>query len=151
MQLRLKFESKLNNMHSAHRDLESKYKRVLNDLTNAQKQVKILTEKMAQRNTEVTELKTVKAEYESTMAQDKEEIASNKRELQIKNRQLRETEQRSLKVADELDIFRYKVQECMKDITELKLKLDVQQSTIDGLESEKKHLELELTETRELL
>ena len=106
---------------------------------------------MAQRNTEVTELKTIKAEYESTMAQDKEEIASNKRELQIKNRQLRETEQRSIKVADELDIFRYKVQECMKDITELKLKLDVQQSTIDGLESEKKHLELELTETRELL
>lgn len=29
VQLRLKFESKLNNMHSAHRDLESKYKRVL--------------------------------------------------------------------------------------------------------------------------
>jgi hypothetical protein len=28
VQLRLKFESKLNNMHSAHRDLESKYKRI---------------------------------------------------------------------------------------------------------------------------
>ena len=34
VQLRLKFESKLNNMHSAHRDLESKYKRVLADLAN---------------------------------------------------------------------------------------------------------------------
>ena len=31
VQLRLKFESKLNNMHSAHRDLETRYKRVLND------------------------------------------------------------------------------------------------------------------------
>ena len=29
VQLRLKFESKLNNMHSAHRDLETRYKRVL--------------------------------------------------------------------------------------------------------------------------
>ena len=29
VQLRLKFESKLNNMHSAHRDLESKYKRTV--------------------------------------------------------------------------------------------------------------------------
>lgn len=54
VQLRLKFESKLNNMHSAHRDLESKYKRVLNDLANAQKQVKLLTEKLGDRNSEVT-------------------------------------------------------------------------------------------------
>ena len=53
-------------------------------------------------------------------------------------------------MSDELDMFRYKVQECMKDITEMKLKLDVQKSTIDGLESEKKHMALELTETREL-
>ena len=37
VQLRLKFESKLNNMHSAHRDLESKYKRVLTDYSNTQK------------------------------------------------------------------------------------------------------------------
>ena len=35
VQLRLKFESKLNNMHSAHRDLESKYKRIMTDLSNA--------------------------------------------------------------------------------------------------------------------
>ena len=33
----------------------------------------------------------------------------------------------------------------------MKLKIDVQQSTIDGLESESKHLALELKETRELL
>jgi hypothetical protein len=39
----------------------------------------------------------------------------------------------------------------MKVITELKLKLDVQQSTIDGLISEKKHQELELEETKDLL
>lgn len=32
VQLRLKFESKLNNMHSVHRDLETKYKRCLNEL-----------------------------------------------------------------------------------------------------------------------
>jgi hypothetical protein len=35
VQLRLKFERKWNNMHSAHRELESKYKRVLNDFTTA--------------------------------------------------------------------------------------------------------------------
>ena len=36
VQLRMKFEQKLNNMHSAHRDLESKYKRVVTELNNAQ-------------------------------------------------------------------------------------------------------------------
>ena len=46
VQLRLKFESKLNNMHSAHRDLESKYKRVMTDLSNAQKNIKMLNEKL---------------------------------------------------------------------------------------------------------
>jgi hypothetical protein len=36
VQLRLKFESKLNNMHSVHRDLETKYKRCLNEIANLQ-------------------------------------------------------------------------------------------------------------------
>jgi len=35
VQLRLKFESKLNNMHSAHRDLETKFKRTRQDLSKA--------------------------------------------------------------------------------------------------------------------
>lgn len=80
MQLRLKFESKLNNMHSAHRDLESKYKRVLADLANSNKQNGILSTKLTERTNEVSVLKTFKAENESTIAQDKEEIASLRRE-----------------------------------------------------------------------
>lgn len=85
------------------------------------------------------------------MLQDKEEIASLKREMAIKNRQLKDVEARSHKTADELDASRYKVQESLKAITELRLKLDVHQSTIDGLNSEKKHQMLELEETRDLL
>lgn len=34
VQLRLKFESKLNNMHSIHRDVETKYKRALDEIEN---------------------------------------------------------------------------------------------------------------------
>jgi hypothetical protein len=94
VQLRLKFESKLNNMHSAHRDLESKYRRVLTDLANSNKRVSMLDAKLIDRNNEVTELKTCKAEYESTMSQDKEEIAQTKRELVIRSKQLKEVELR---------------------------------------------------------
>ena len=46
VQLRLKFESKLNNMHSAHRDLETRYKRVLNDQNNSLKNIKMLNERL---------------------------------------------------------------------------------------------------------
>jgi len=86
VQLRLKFESKLNNMHSAHRDLESKYKRILNDLSNSQKSNKMLTEKLNAKSDECTELKAVKTENESQINQDGEEIGSLKRELAIKAR-----------------------------------------------------------------
>lgn len=58
VQLRLKFESKLNNMHSAHRDLESKYKRVLTDFSNTQKQLSVSNQKLTERNLECTALKT---------------------------------------------------------------------------------------------
>ena len=36
MQLRLKFESKLNSMHSIHRELEIKHRRLQSDLENAE-------------------------------------------------------------------------------------------------------------------
>ncbi len=38
-----------------------------------------------------------------------------------------------------------------KEITELRLKIDVERSLVDGLESEKKHQALEINETIELL
>lgn len=81
-------------MHSAHRDLESKYKRVLSDLANTNKQNSALSAKLIERTDEVSTLKTCKAENESTMAQDKEEIASLKREATIKAKQLKEVEAR---------------------------------------------------------
>jgi hypothetical protein len=59
-------------------------------------------------------------------------------------------EHRVKKITDELDLSRFKTQESIKDNTELKLKIDVLNSHQGGLESEKKHLELELKETREL-
>jgi hypothetical protein len=36
VQLRLKFESKLNSMHSIHRELEIKHKRLIMDYGNAE-------------------------------------------------------------------------------------------------------------------
>ena len=71
--------------------------------------------------------------------------------MNIKGRQLKENDIRTQQIQDALDICRYKVQDSQKENTEMKLKMDVFQSTCDGLQSEKKHLTLELKETKELL
>jgi chromosome segregation ATPase len=150
VQLRLKFESKLNNMHSAHRELESKYKRVLTDFTTEKKTSKLLEDKLQNRQDEIAQLKTQQAENESEILRNREIIGSIQRELNIKNRQMKDMEIRTNKAMEELDSFRFKLQESYKDNTELKLKMDVSISTISGLESEKSHLTLEVNELREL-
>lgn len=99
----------------------------------------MLNAKLIERNSEITILKTQKAENESTIAQDKEEIASTRRELTIKSKQLKEVEGRCQQSINEADSFRYKIQELQKENTEMRLKIDVQQSTIDGLNSEIRH------------
>jgi len=52
--LRLKFESKLNNMHSAHRDLETKYKRCRQDLQLAISDKDMFSNTLNVRNDEIT-------------------------------------------------------------------------------------------------
>jgi hypothetical protein len=51
---------------------------------------------------------------------------------------------------EELDLTKYKCQEMQKDLTEMKLKTDVLISANEGLTNEKKHLVIELNETRSL-
>ena len=98
----------------------------------------------------MTVLKTVKADNEAVIAQQNEDITNLKREAQIKIRQLREVEGRLTKSLDDCDEFRNRVQNLSKDNTEMKLKIDVDKSTIDGLNSEMKHSDLELKESRDL-
>lgn len=85
-------------MHSAHRDLETRYKRVLQDLNIAQKNIKMLNERLQQRTDEITSLKTTQAENETDIAQKREELESAKRELQIKGRQLKENDIRTQQI-----------------------------------------------------
>ena len=73
-------------MHTQYRDLDSRYRRVLSDLTIQQKHTKINTQKLKEASDEITELKTLKAQNESQMAQDTEEINSIKGQFTIKAR-----------------------------------------------------------------
>ena len=48
-------------------------------------------------------------------------------------------------------MLQYKTQDCQKENTEMKLKVEVLQSGFDGLKHEKMHMTLELKEKNELL
>ena len=85
-------------MHSAHRDLETRYKRVLTDLVNAQKTMKMQSEKILEKNDEVIKLKTAEAENLTEISQKSEQLDSARRELNIKARQLKENDVRTLKI-----------------------------------------------------
>ena len=48
-------------------------------------------------------------------------------------------------------MLRYQTQDCQKENVEMKLKMDVYEATNAGLQNEKRHMTLELKETKELL
>jgi uncharacterized coiled-coil DUF342 family protein len=102
------------------------------------------------KNDLITELKTTNTEQSSVITSLREKVDALQRDLQIKNDQLVETELRTNRTLDELDIAKYKLQEQQKELTEIKLKTDVLISSNDGLTSERDHLSVELKETREL-
>ena len=99
----------------------------------------------------ITQLKVEKAEHESIIGTQKEQLESLRREFSIKGKQLKENDQKKQQIQDALDLINYKVAETEKQNTDMKLKMDVYISQVDGLISEKKHLTLELKETKELL
>lgn len=76
VQLRLKFESKLNNMHSVHRDLESQYQRALNDIAGLQNTNSQLSEKLSHVSEELAKLKIEKAENDSQILFQNEKLIS---------------------------------------------------------------------------
>lgn len=71
-------------MHSAHRDLETKYKRTRQDLVQALGEKEQLQESLNNKTEEVTELKTRCTELENKYTTASERIESQIRELKIK-------------------------------------------------------------------
>ena len=62
VQLRLKFESKLNSMHSIHRELEIKYKRLQSDMSTAESIIEKHEATIKDQHTSILSLKTTCSE-----------------------------------------------------------------------------------------
>ena len=61
-QVRIKFESKINNLHSLHRSLETKYSRAIEDIAMLEGMNKFYTEEREKLNSENSGLKTLQIE-----------------------------------------------------------------------------------------
>jgi hypothetical protein len=67
VQLRLKFEQKLNNMHALHRDLQAKYQRSLEDIFTLEASNVTLSKTTSEQKTELISLRSTKVEHESKL------------------------------------------------------------------------------------
>ena len=76
VQLRLQFESKLNGLHSLHRDLQAKYERALEDIYRLEFGSKAIKEKYDIIEAEVITLRSLKIEHESKINYQDERIKS---------------------------------------------------------------------------
>jgi hypothetical protein len=61
---RIKFEAKINNLHSLHRSLEAKYARSLNDINMLESMNKFYVEERETLNNQNADLKTKQVEQE---------------------------------------------------------------------------------------
>eukprot|EP00347_Sterkiella_histriomuscorum_P012772 403367281 len=146
VQLRLKFESKLNSMHSMHRELEIKHKRLQIDLATAQNLIQRHEKLIEEQATDIIHLKVIKAENENKIHLLEEKKATMEREVNLKNNLVAEIEKRMKETQDESDLNKYQIHEQSKELTEQRLKIDCLETKVEGLISEKQHLEIGLKE-----
>lgn len=150
VQLRLKFESKLNNMHSIHRDLATKYRRALLDIETLQNTNELLNTKKLEIIEQLNKMKTEYAEQNTKMAYDKEKIVALERENKIKIDQVNELLEKTGQMQENFDKLQYQHQLTLKTVSEQKLSIDVYQSQIQTLKNEKTHLRQNEVEARML-
>lgn len=103
VQLRLQFESKLNGLHSLHRDLQAKYERALEDIYNLEFSGKALREKFDIFEKEVIELRAVKIENDSRIAYLEERIKSLQTECDQKVKSFQQVEQKILRAQEQIE------------------------------------------------
>ena len=99
----MQFESKLNGLHSLHRDLQAKYERALEDIYRLEGSSKVLTEKFDMMETEVINLRALKIENESKINYQDERIKSLNTENEQKVRAHHVMETKLLKALEMIE------------------------------------------------
>ena len=86
VQLRLKFETKLNNMHALHRDLETKYDRACQEIVQFEQNKKQLASILQEQKTQIVDLQSQKIDHESKIVYQQERIRGLTNETELKKK-----------------------------------------------------------------
>ena len=133
VKLRLKFEGKFNNMHTEHRELKINHDRKLLELLAAQKLVKEHEEVVAEQSKELIMLREQNVKYEAIIADLKEHKLMADRDIRNKNNTLLSAEQSRLEAVDSFQLQRYEMQESVKDLNDIRSKMNMQDEKIKDL------------------
>ena len=90
--MRLRFESKLNHLHSLYRDIETRYERACEDIDQLQTNNNALITLADKQRSEITELSTKKVKLETDTEFKDSQIKFHVRELDSKQRKIIENE-----------------------------------------------------------
>ena len=107
----MQFESKLNGLHSLHRDLQAKYERALDDIYRLEFSQKSTKEKSDLIESEVINLRSLKIEHESKINYQDERIKSLNIECEQKVRAYSVIEQKLLKCQEIIEEKNLKIKD----------------------------------------
>lgn len=149
VQLRLKFEQKLNNMHALHRDLQAKYQRAIEDIYTLENIKVDLSKLTGEQKSELIHLRSERVESESKILYQSERVKQLMLESERKFRQATDLEMKLSKANAEVEARVLDNKNLEKVINEQRVKLEANIAQIDGLTSEKNHLDLSLKESQD--
>ena len=136
-------------MHALHRDLQSKYQRALEDIFLLENQNHTFSKLVSEQKAELIELRSEKVENEAKIVYANERIKQLIQENELKLRNLNDLEIKLSKSNSEGENKSLLIKNAEKQQHEMRLKIDANRSAIDGLTSEKNHLELSLKENKD--
>jgi chromosome segregation ATPase len=140
VQLRLKFESKLNNMHSIHRDVETKYRRALNEIENLRVDKNMYQEKMKQFQSDYLDTKRLKEEKEGEMEFKDEKIQLLTKENKLRKEQIDNLEKKLLGLQSSVE-FKLNIEYIQSEAERLDFSKYQPEERVDIYETKFKELE----------
>lgn len=133
-------------MHSLHRDLQAKYDRSLDDIYHVTNEKNELKEKCAKLEAELVNLRSIKIENDAKIAYMDERIRSLNKECDLKAVAYNELEKKMTKAQEIIEEKNLLIKETEQKLNQHVHRMESEKALINGLKSEKTHLELALKE-----
>jgi chromosome segregation ATPase len=149
VQMRLEFESKLNGLHSLHRDLEIKYERAVAEIHTLEMTREAQRGLMEKNQNEVLRLTQLKYSYEATIKSQSTKVDSLEMQLKQRQQDQSDLEKKNRQQLEQIDVSNSKMREAVFEAQQLKLQKASEAKLIETLRDNLKMKESSLQEVKE--